>query len=81
MNHEKVEILWNTSALEAKGDGKLLSSLDIINNKTKETSSLPVNGLFYAIGHIPATSVFASQLNTDETGYIKTVPGTTETSV
>lgn len=81
MNHEKVEILWNTSALEAKGDGKLLSSLDIVNNKTKETSSLPVNGLFYAIGHVPATSVFASQLDTDETGYIKTVPGTAQTSV
>lgn len=81
MNHEKVEILWNTSALEAKGDGKLLRSLDIVNNKTKETSSLPVNGLFYAIGHVPATSVFASQLDTDETGYIKTVPGTAQTSV
>lgn len=81
MNHEKVEILWNTSALEAKGDGKLLSSLDIVNNKTKETSSLPVNGLFYAIGHVPATQVFASQLETDETGYIKTIPGTAQTTV
>lgn len=81
MNHDKVEILWNTSALEAKGDGKLLSSLDIVNNKTKETSSLPVNGLFYAIGHVPATQVFASQLETDETGYIKTIPGTAQTTV
>lgn len=81
MNHEKVEILWNTSAVEAKGDGKLLTSLDIVNNKTKEQSSLPVNGLFYAIGHVPATQVFASQLDTDETGYIKTIPGTAETSV
>lgn len=81
MNHEKVEILWNTSALEAKGDGKLLNSLDIVNNKTQEKSSLPVNGLFYAIGHIPATLVFASQLDTDETGYIKTVPGSAKTSI
>ncbi|EEQ39650.1 putative thioredoxin reductase [Clavispora lusitaniae] len=81
MNHEKIEILWNTSATEAKGDGKLMNSLDIINNKTKETSTLQVNGLFYAIGHIPATQVFASQLETDEQGYIKTVPGTAQTSV
>lgn len=81
MNHEKIEILWNTSATEAKGDGKLMNSLDIINNKTKETSTLQVNGLFYAIGHIPATRVFASQLETDEQGYIKTVPGTAQTSV
>ncbi|WPK26112.1 hypothetical protein PUMCH_003457 [Australozyma saopauloensis] len=81
MNHEKIEILWKTSPTAAKGDGKVLQSLDLIHNDTKETSSLPVNGLFYAIGHIPATQVFASQLDTDESGYIKTVPGTAETSV
>lgn len=80
-NHEKLEILWNTEALEAKGDGKLLNALHIVNNKTQEKKDLPVNGLFYAIGHIPATQVFASQLDTDETGYIKTVPGTAKTSV
>ncbi|PVH15345.1 thioredoxin reductase [Candidozyma duobushaemuli] len=78
--NEKIEILWNTSATEAKGDGKVLTSLDIVNNKTNEKSELPVNGLFYAIGHIPATSVFADQLDTDDTGYIKTEPGTANTS-
>lgn len=81
MNHEKIEILWKTSPVAAKGDGSVLQSLDLINNETKETSSLPVNGLFYAIGHIPATLVFASQLDTDESGYIKTKPGTAETSI
>lgn len=81
LNHEKIQVLWNTSATEAKGDGKLLNSLDIVNTKTNEKSELAVNGLFYAIGHIPATSVFASQLETDETGYIKTVPGTAQTSI
>lgn len=80
-NHEKLEIIWNTSPVEAKGDGKLLQSLEVINNKTQEKSDLPVNGLFYAIGHIPATSVFADQLKTDETGYVQTVPGTAKTSV
>lgn len=79
--HEKIEILWNTSAVEAKGDGKLLNALEVVNNKTNETSTLSVNGLFYAIGHIPATQVFADQLETDETGYIKTIPGTAETSI
>lgn len=79
--HPQLEILWNTSAVEAKGDGKLLKELEIINNKTNEKSSLQVNGLFYAIGHNPATLIFASQLDTDEAGYIKTIPGTTETSV
>ncbi|EER30203.1 thioredoxin reductase [Candida tropicalis MYA-3404] len=80
-NNEKIEVLWNTEALEAKGDGKLLQSLRVVNNKTKEESDLNVNGLFYAIGHIPATKIFANQLKTDETGYIITNPGTATTSV
>ncbi|EMG48004.1 TRR1 Thioredoxin reductase [Candida maltosa Xu316] len=80
-NNEKVEVLWNTEALEAKGDGKLLQALRIVNNKTKEEKDLPVNGLFYAIGHIPATKIFADQLKTDETGYIVTTPGTATTSI
>lgn len=80
-NNDKLEILWNTEAKEAKGDGKLLQNLSIYNNKTKETSDLPVNGLFYAIGHIPATQIFADQLETDEQNYILTKPGTAETSI
>ncbi|CAH6721270.1 thioredoxin reductase [[Candida] jaroonii] len=80
-NNDKLEILWNTEAKEACGDGKLLQSLKIFNNKTKEDSELPVNGLFYAIGHIPATAIFDKQIETDDTGYIKTKPGTTLTSV
>ncbi|CAN3355079.1 thioredoxin reductase 1 [Diutina catenulata] len=78
--HEKLEILWNTEAKEAKGDGKLLNELRIHNNKTNTDSSLLVNGLFYAIGHIPATQVFAKQVETDDSGYILTQNGT-ETSV
>lgn len=81
LNHEKIEVLWNTSAVEAKGDGKLLNALEVVNNKTQEKTDLQVNGLFYAIGHIPATQVFAAQLDTDEAGYINTVPGTAQTSV
>ncbi|KAK6465584.1 thioredoxin reductase [Scheffersomyces coipomensis] len=80
-NNEKLEILWNSEAKEAKGNGKLLESLSVYNNKTKETTDLPVNGLFYAIGHTPATKVFGNQLETDEDGYIITTPGTANTSI
>lgn len=79
--NDKLEILWNTEAKEAKGNGKVLEALTIFNNKTKQTSDLAVNGLFYAIGHNPATLIFASQLKTDDQGYILTTPGTAETSV
>ncbi|EDO17034.1 hypothetical protein Kpol_530p3 [Vanderwaltozyma polyspora DSM 70294] len=79
--NEKIEILYNTVALEAQGDGKLLQSLKIKNVNTNEESELPVNGLFYAIGHTPATSIVKGQVDQDDVGYIKTVPGTSLTSV
>ncbi|QPG72848.1 thioredoxin-disulfide reductase [Brettanomyces nanus] len=80
-HNTKLEIIYNTVGLEAKGDGKFLTALGIKNVKTGETKDLAVNGLFYAIGHNPATEVFKDQLDTDETGYIKTQPGTSLTSV
>lgn len=79
--HPKVEILYDTVSKEAKGDGKLLSALSIENIKTGEKRDLEVKGLFYAIGHTPATSIVEGQVDTDEEGYIKTVPGSTLTSV
>lgn len=80
-SHPKVEILYNTVAVEAKGDGSLLQSLAIKNVKTGETRDLPSNGLFYAVGHEPATKLFKGQINTDEDGYIITEPGTSYTNV
>ncbi|KAH0608964.1 uncharacterized protein H6S33_001192 [Morchella sextelata] len=79
--HPKVEILYNTVATEAKGDGRLLQNLTIKNVVTGEISELPANGLFYAVGHEPATSLFKNQIVTDEDGYIITTPGTSYTSV
>lgn len=79
--NDKLEILWNTEGVSAKGDGKLLNALEVVNNKTNKKYDLPVNGLFYAIGHIPATLIVLKQVDTDENGYILTKPGTAETSV
>lgn len=80
-SHPKVTVLWNTVASECKGDGDLLNSLVIKNVLTGEEKDLQVNGLFYAIGHEPATALVRNQLQTDSEGYIVTVPGTTQTSV
>lgn len=79
--NDKIEILYNTVALEAKGNGKLLDTLRIKNVKENRESDLQVNGLFYAIGHTPATSIVQGQVTTDESGYIKTIPGTAETNI
>lgn len=79
VNHPKVEVLYNTVGVEAKGDGKLLKHVRV---KTKdEERDLEANGLFYAIGHEPATMLVKSQIDTDEDGYIVTKPGTSYTSV
>ena len=53
----------------------------IQNVQTGETKDLQVNGLFYAIGHEPATALVKDQLVTDTDGYIVTIPGTAQTSV
>ncbi|TRM56928.1 hypothetical protein BD626DRAFT_516866 [Schizophyllum amplum] len=81
LNNPKITVLWNTVATECQGDGELLNNLRIKNIKTGEEKDLSVNGLFYAIGHEPATSIVSQQVQTDEDGYIITVPGTTQTSV
>ncbi|KAK9329732.1 hypothetical protein V1520DRAFT_355722 [Lipomyces starkeyi] len=80
-SHPKVEILWNTVPVEAKGENGLLSKLAIKSTKDGSLSDLVANGLFYAIGHVPATSIVKGQIETDEDGYIITVPGTAQTSV
>jgi len=81
LSNSKITILWNTVAVECQGDGDLLNNLRIKNVLSGEERNLPVNGLFYAIGHEPATALVRDQLQTDADGYIITVPGTTQTSV
>jgi len=55
--------------------------LKVVNSVTKQESVLDINGLFYAIGHVPNTSAFIGQLTLDEEGYVKVEPGTTNTNI
>jgi thioredoxin reductase (NADPH) len=81
INHDKIEIHWNSHATEACGDGNSLSSVNIKNNKTGEESSIEASGLFYAIGHTPNTGFLGDQVELDSEGYIITKPGTTDTNI
>ncbi len=76
----KLTILWNTELLEAQGTD-LLSHLKIKNNQTGAEQLIEAAGLFYAIGHTPNTAFLNGQVDLDEVGYIKTIPGTTKTSI
>ncbi|KAM7194271.1 thioredoxin reductase [Naviculisporaceae sp. PSN 640] len=82
LSHPKVTVKFNTVGVEVKGDAKgLMSHMVVKNVKTGEEETMEANGLFYAIGHDPATSLVKGQLETDADGYVITKPGTTLTSV
>lgn len=80
--HPKVQIHYNHVGVEAKGNDKgLLDVVRIKDVKSGEETDLEANGLFYAIGHEPATTLVKGQLDTDSEGYIITKPGTSYTNV
>ena len=75
-----IERFFNTETLEILGD-KTVTGARIINNKTKEESTLNVTGFFIAIGHEPNTKIFGDWLDKDASGYLKVVPGSTRTNI
>ncbi|KAJ4966641.1 hypothetical protein NE237_018490 [Protea cynaroides] len=83
LTNPKIEVVWNSVVVEAYGDGNkgVLGGLKVKNVETGQVSDLKVSGLFFAIGHEPATKFLDGQLELDSDGYIVTKPGTTQTSV
>ena len=71
----KISFRWDSVVTEVLGDGKV-GGIAVQNVVTGETETLPVTGLFVAIGHSPNTGVFAGQLDMLENGYIRTHDGT-----
>eukprot|EP00834_Sanchytrium_tribonematis_P008536 NODE_1036_length_2506_cov_0.353552.p1 type:complete len:325 gc:universal NODE_1036_length_2506_cov_0.353552:2109-1135(-) len=69
--NKKIEVLWNTAPIKCDGNGKLLQKLTLMDTQTQKTRDLSVNGLFYAIGHVPNTKWLNSLVELDEDGYIK----------
>ena len=81
MKTENIEILFNTSTLEVKGDGQLVSSILTKNNITGEIKDIPATGFFVAIGHKPNTDIFKPYIDMDSAGYIINKPGSTKTNI
>ncbi|KAI9828735.1 MAG: thioredoxin-disulfide reductase [Thelocarpon impressellum] len=78
----KVTVRYNTVATEVRGGDKgLMTSVVLKDVVTGDESELEANGLFYAVGHDPATALFKGQVDADADGYILTKPGTSYTSV
>ena len=76
----KIEMLWDTVVDDLVGDEKL-EGIKVHNVTTGEASTLPVSGVFVAIGHRPNTDLFADILDRDENGYLVTVAGSTFTNI
>jgi len=79
-----VSVVWDTVAeevLASEGRLRAVRALALRNVKSGERSELPLDGVFIAIGHDPATALFRGQIEMDAEGYILTEPGRTRTSV
>jgi thioredoxin reductase (NADPH) len=79
----KIKVVWDSVVEEIEGGGhpEVVTGIRLLNVKTGRMETLPVDGVFIAIGHTPNTAIFAGQVAMDGEGYIQTRPGSTSTTV
>ena len=75
-----IKIYWNTEVVDVVGESRV-DSVKVKNNKTGESKTIPVSGFFVAIGHQPNSEIFKGWIDMDDTGYIKTIPGSAKTNL
>ncbi|MCJ8309183.1 MAG: thioredoxin-disulfide reductase [Hyphomicrobiales bacterium] len=79
-----VEIMWDSELVEIKGKDGLMPSAEsavIRNRNLGDTTDMPVDGIFIAIGHAPAVELFKEQLKLKPSGYLWTAPDSTATEI
>lgn len=79
-NTANIKIHWNTETKEVLG-GEAVEGARVINNKSGEESVINAEAFFVAIGHKPNTDIFKEWLDMDDSGYLKTIPGTSKTNI
>ncbi|MBJ3783527.1 thioredoxin-disulfide reductase [Devosia sediminis] len=81
--HPKIEVRWNTEVVEVGGSPTppSVNSVTLKDRTSGRTYDQPIDGVFVAIGHAPATSIFAGKLDMKPGGYLQVKPGTTETNI
>ena len=80
LNTQNIEVLFEHNTLEITGDESGVTGARLVNGRGEEVK-INISGFFAAIGHHPNSEVFKKFIETDETGYIKTIPGTSKTNV
>jgi len=79
-----IEILWKHQTKGLFGDNGVVEGATLVKNKgeaNEEEVKIKIDGFFLAIGHNPNSDIFKDYLDTDEVGYIKTIPGTSKTNI
>ena len=81
--HPKIEVVWDSTLDEILGrdDPAAVTAARLRNVKTGDTRDMPVDGVFIAIGHAPAVSLFEGQLRQKPSGYLWTAPDSTATDI
>ena len=76
----KISIVWDSVPETINGENNV-TSLTVRNVKTDETTDIPVQGVFVAIGHDPRSALVRGQVDLDDAGYVLVKPGTQETNL
>jgi thioredoxin reductase (NADPH) len=76
----KISVLWNHETVSVDGD-HTVSALRVRHTATYQERSLPVTGVFVAIGHDPASDLFRGQVDLDQHGYVRTTGRSTRTNL
>ncbi|MEP3266562.1 MAG: thioredoxin-disulfide reductase, partial [Hyphomicrobiales bacterium] len=80
----KIEVMWDSALEEITGEQKIppsVTGLNIKNTKTGEISAIDIDGVFIAIGHAPAVSLFKDKMKMRDNGYLWTAPDSTATDI
>ena len=80
LNTSNIKIYWNSETDEILGD-KRVDAVRIKNIQTGEKQAISISGFFVAIGHQPNSEIFKGWIDMDESGYLKTIAGTSKTNV
>jgi thioredoxin reductase (NADPH) len=82
-NTKNIEVLWKHQVREVTGE-QVVTGLELYRNRGEageEIVKIDIDGFFLAIGHTPNSEVFKDFVDTDQVGYVKTVPGSAKTNV
>ncbi len=81
LNDPKIEVSWNTVVEKINGEDGKVSGVEVVDTVTGEQRTLPVTGLFIAIGHDPRSELFKGQIELDDSGYVKVDSPSTRTNL